>query len=577
MWHTGLVDPHLARSDLAAWRAARPTDLYAVDRHLQLVNEKYLSGSRLASLEERARQFGASVAALGPLVERYEDRHHLPELARWDGIGERLEAVRFDPAYHEAGRVVWGSGAVALAGSPGTSFEQATLMYLLSHEGEMGHGCPLTCTVGMIRALRRKASPDVAGRFLPPLLETDYDHAQRAAQFLTEVQGGSDVGTNAVRAEAAGDGTYRISGEKWFCSVADADQFLVTARVDGAPEGTAGLGCFAVPRLVDGRPNGFALRRLKEKLGTRAMASAEIDFDGALAFPIGPVEEGFKTAVTAMLNSSRWLNALGNVGMMHRAYQEAASYARHRRAFGRRIGDFPAVRSTLAGIKAEWLAALHSTWLLTALDEAVDTGSATDEDGALHRFLVNANKYLVATRATAVVHEAIEVLGGNGAIEDFSLLPRLLRDSVVFEQWEGTHNVLAAQVRRDLGKLGLAGVVFERAGRLIKGAAHPELEPAATLAGAALEDLAPKVQRSVEDAQYGAIHFRRLLGRLTRLLQVGCLMEAGDHAERLPAAAELRATADYLARTELDPAYRPEDDARFGGRVDAVLATDLAA
>src|SRR5262249_17464480 len=151
----------------------------------------------------------------------------------------------------------------------------------------------------------------VRDRFLPPLLLTDYAEAQRASQFVTEVQGGSDVGANASRAVPNGDGTYRISGEKWFCSVADADQFLMTARVHGAAAGTRGLGCFVVPREIDGAPNGFALRRLKLKLGTRAMASGEIDFDNAIAYPVGPVDEGFKTAAGVVLNTSRWLTAIG--------------------------------------------------------------------------------------------------------------------------------------------------------------------------------------------------------------------------------------------------------------------------
>ena len=189
------------------------------------------------------------------------------------------------------------------------------------------------------------ADPDVRDRFLPPLLDTDFAHAQRGSQFLTEVQGGSDVGANATMARPQPDGSYEISGEKWFCSVADAQQFLVTARVPDAPAGTRGLGCFVVPRTLDGEPNGFVLRRLKEKLGTRGMASGEIDLDGARAWPIGPVEHGFRTAAGIVLNTSRWMTALGSAGMMRRAYLEASAYARHRRAFDRPIGEFASTRA----------------------------------------------------------------------------------------------------------------------------------------------------------------------------------------------------------------------------------------
>ncbi len=183
--------------------------------------------------------------------------------------------VRFHPAYAQAGRAVWASGI--LAAEP---FEQAGLFFLLTHAGEGGHACPVTCTAGLIRALRLHGSDELRERFLPPLLETDYDACQRGSQFLTEEHGGSDVGANLTRAVRDGD-AWRLHGEKWFCSVADADLFAVTARPEGAPEGTRGIGCFLVPRTVDGRANGFTIRKLKDKLGTRALATGEIVFDGA--------------------------------------------------------------------------------------------------------------------------------------------------------------------------------------------------------------------------------------------------------------------------------------------------------
>ena len=230
-----------------------------------------LEPDRLAALEIRASAFARQVTSVvGPAAARYEHRLHLPELARYDAIGTRTESVVFDPAYDEAAAAVWASGLVALSGSPGSAYEQATLLYLLSLEGEAGQACPATCTIGLARALRRAADPGVRDRFLPALVDPVHATAARGSQFLTEVQGGSDVGANVCRAEPSGDGeTFRISGEKWFCSVADADQFFLTARVAGGPDGTRGLGSFVVPRLVDGAPNGFTLRRLKEKLGTR--------------------------------------------------------------------------------------------------------------------------------------------------------------------------------------------------------------------------------------------------------------------------------------------------------------------
>jgi alkylation response protein AidB-like acyl-CoA dehydrogenase len=494
-----MTDYDAAREALAAWRADFPSDPFAADDELQaLIAATDLDPDRRRVLEKRAHDFGRSVLAeVGPAAARCELPGHTPELQRWDGIGRSVERVAFDGAYDISGRAIWASGIVADSGTPGRAFEQATLLYLLSLEGECGHACPAVCTIGLARALRRRADDQVRDRFLPPLLSTDYASVHRASQFLTEVQGGSDVGANASVARPNGDGTYLISGEKWFCSVADADQFLVTARVEGGAEGTRGLGCFVMPRELDGRPNGFALRRLKTKLGTRAMASGEIDFNGALAYPIGPVDEGFKTAAGVVLNTSRWLTAVGATGMMRRAYLEASAYARHRRAFGRPIEEFPAVRQTIASMRAEWVAALRLSWMLTELEDAIDAGTADDETVRFHRFLVNVVKYAASSAATRVVRDGIEVLGGNGTIEDFSVLPRLYRDAIVYESWEGTHNVIAQQVLNDCIRLDLLDVVEARVGSCD-----------------ALDD----ARRAVKDLDWAALHFRGILDRLAAQL-----------------------------------------------------------
>ncbi|MEA3502077.1 MAG: acyl-CoA dehydrogenase family protein [Actinomycetota bacterium] len=561
-----------ARDAFDAWRNDFPQDPYAADAHLDLVNARYLSEGRLVGVREMGAVFGrALVEDLGPLVESYQ--RHDPELVKYDGIGNRTEEIRFDPAYHQAGALVWASGLLRDAGTPGLSFEQANTFYLASLEGEMGHMCAATCTTGMIRVLRRSASQEIRDRYLPSLTAVDYDDAIRGSQFLTEVQGGSDVGSVASPAIDRGDGTWRISGEKWFCSIADADAFLVLARPSGAEPGTRGLGCFIIPRLVDGEPNGFSIRRLKDKLGTMSMASAEIDFDDAVAYPIGDIDAGFKIMVTAMLNTSRWMNAVGNVGIMRRAYLEAAAYARHREAFGRRIADFPLVRRQIAQIKAEWLAALHSTWLLTALDEAVDLGTADEMDGAFHRYLVNANKLTCSLAATQAVREAVEILGGNGAIETFSVLPRLLRDAVVYEQWEGTHNTLTAQVLRDLGRLDLTAAVVDRTATLLKGIADPDLGAVASRALAGFEELAFEARRSIDEPAHGAMHFRTTLERLVRAHQVALLLDAAGSGS--PIGVELGATAAFLTGRYLDRGYRPELDPGFSNNVEAILGTDL--
>lgn len=509
-----------ARADLARWREELPDDPWGADELWRALTHAHLDAARAAELDRRAGDFGRQVVeVVGPALARAEHRHHLPRLERYDGIGRRTEEVVFDGEYHRAGRAVWASGLVADSAVPGRAHEQASLLYLLSAEGEAGHACPATCTIGLARALRRRADEEVRERFLGPLVVTDYDRAERASQFLTEVQGGSDVGANATRAEPAGDGVYWISGEKWFCSVADADQFLVTARVPGGPAGTRGLGCFVMPRRLDGRPNGFTLRRLKDKLGTRAMASAEIDLDGAVAWPIGPVEEGFRTAVGVVLNTSRWMTAVGSTGMMRRALVEAEAYARHRRAFGRPIGAFGLVAETLARMRARWAAAVALCVEVTELEDRIDAGRASDLDVAWHRFCVNAVKYHASVTATAVVRDAIEVLGGNGTIEDFSVLPRLYRDAIVYESWEGTHNVLVTQVLHDCVRLPLLDAVRERVGAAVGSG------PAAW--GDELTALLDRAKRAVDDPEHGPVELRRVLDVLLPLTGAGLLAEAG--------------------------------------------------
>jgi alkylation response protein AidB-like acyl-CoA dehydrogenase len=544
-----------ARAALEAWRRAFPADPFSDDIGLQAILNCHLAGDRLGALRASAAAFGRKVVAvIGPAASRYEQRAHLPELARWDGLGHRTEKILFDPSYHEAGRAVWRSGLVALSGEPGRAYEQAVLLYLLSLEGEAGHACPATCTIGLARALRRVADHDIRERFLPALVDPDYDVAERGSQFLTEVQGGSDVGANVCEAVPTGDGTWRVTGEKWFCSVADADQFLLTARVPDGPQGTRGLGCFLVPRLLAGEPNGFSLRRLKDKLGTRGMASAEIDFDGALGWPIGPVADGFKTAVGIVLNTSRWMTALGDAGMMRRAVLEARAYAHHREAFGQPIDAFPAVRQRVVDMTTTQCAALHLCFELTRLEDLIDAGLANETDVLLHRFCVNVTKYLVSQQATDVVHSAIEVLGGNGAIEEFSVLPRLYRDAIVYESWEGAHNVLIAQVLNDCRRLPVIDVVRDRLHALTSEANEfgSEVSEAAdrSLAGA---------RRAVGDLEFGAWHFRGVVDRLGLAYEAVLLASSGESD-----------LATHLLRRDLATSSTDGIDETLPGRVDSI-------
>ncbi len=566
---------------LEEWKAAKPSNYYLSNSNLAEVLKTNAGIKTAEEMEERLIEFGAVVGGpLEDLVADCERLENLPVLRGWSGIGERTEKIEFHPSYKAAGRLVWASGVVALNGEPGRAFEQAALFYLLCHQGEGGHACPVACTAGLIRALHGHGPDSLRRRFLPALLERDYEAADVGAQYLTEVQGGSDVGANLVCAEAdpEHEGVWRITGEKWFCSVANADEFLLSARIGEPDSGTAGLGTFLVPRRCsDGTPNAFRIRRLKTKLGTRAMASGEIDFDGAEAYLIGEAAEGFKIAVGVVLNCSRWVNALGSTAIMRRAFVEAASYAAYRPAFGRRILQYPMVRETLATMKCEEAAALASTFYLTGLIDLIDTDRADEHERALYRFLVNANKYITSTSATEVCRLAVEVLGGNGTIEDFSPVPRLLRDNVVFESWEGTHNVLVNQVMRDAVRLGLLDEVYAELQNSLKAGASGCLSEEATALQSVLDRLRVRIGKSLADSDYGDSHFRRQLTDLTRLLQATRLIVEADAEAAREAGTAKADVAAYFVRTHILPGYDPEADSDHGARITRIIAEDLTA
>ncbi len=567
----GETAEHPGREVLRRWRELAPRNLYTADPQLAAAIDAWAGARASSGMQARLEAFGATAATeLGAFIDDCERLDNLPVLRAWSGIGERTEEIEFHPSYAEAGRLVWASGVLACRAEPGRATEQAALFYMLAQHGEGGHCCPVACTTGMIRALQEHGSEELRNRFLPRLLDPDYERAEVAAQFFTELQGGSDVGANLVMARPEGE-AWRISGEKWFCSVANADQFLVSARVEGQGPGTAGLGTFLVPRLDDGgRPNGFRIRRLKTKLGTRAMASAEIDFEDARAYAIGAPGDGFSISVDCVLNTSRWINALGSCGILRRAYVEASSFARVREAFGGSILRFPLVRETLADMRCEWLASLTSTFYLSALIDRIDTGKADPHQEAVYRFLVNANKYITSIAAAAATRMGVEVLGGNGTIEDFSVMPRLLRDNIVYESWEGTHNVLAAQVLKDAGKLGHLANIHDEINTLLSAVPDPRLAEDAGELRRVLAGLSEDMARSVSDGPFGAAHFRRQLTSLTRLFQAALMMSvARDEASS--------AAAAYYLRRHLLPGYRPESDGTWNDRIEALLAGELTA
>jgi putative acyl-CoA dehydrogenase len=378
----------------------------------------------------------ATTIALGVDANRFE-----PELRTHDRFGERIDEVAFHPAWHRLMEISIGNGLHGAAWndpSPHAHTARAIKFYLMA-QTEAGHGCPLSMTYAAVAALR--STPALAEVWEPRLTSCVYEPAlapvvsKRGAlcgMAMTEKQGGSDVRANTTRAIRDGDG-YRLTGHKWFCSVPMSDAFLVLAQTG------SGLSCFLLPRVLpDGTRNAFFIQRLKDKLGNRSNASSEVELVDAYAHLVGEEGRGVPT-IAEMVNSTRLDCVTGSAATMRAALAAAGNHARHRAAFGKLLIDQPAMRNVLADLVLESEAA---TVLFARLARAVDEG-----DAPLRRLGTAIGKYWVCKRAPAFVGEALEVLGGNGYVEE-SALPRLYREAPLNSIWEGSGNINALDVLR---------------------------------------------------------------------------------------------------------------------------------
>jgi acyl-CoA dehydrogenase len=381
-----------------------------------------------------------------------------PELQTYDRRGERANRVDYHPAQLENDRLTYEFGVVADAfdapadrdDAPGLAYSlvaQALLAYT-----DIGFACPVSMTAGAALVLDNyaDASPntETLREYFEALTARDYDDAVEGAMFLTEKQGGSDVGKNETTAVEADDGTYRLTGEKWFCSNIDAEGTLVLARRESAPEGIDGLSLFLVPHTVDGALNDQTYRRLKDKLGTKTVPTGEVELTGATGYLVGEPEHGFRQ-MTTMLNFERTANAAGAVGVTGRALLEAKAHAADREAFGRSLDGHPLMRRDLAA----WTARSEGMVAVTlAAANALEAAEDGDEDAyRLMRALVPIAKYRTGRLAVDATSYAMEIRGGDGYVEDY-VTERLLRDAQVLPIWEGPSNVLALDLLRALDR-----------------------------------------------------------------------------------------------------------------------------
>ncbi|WP_179724443.1 isovaleryl-CoA dehydrogenase [Saccharopolyspora hordei] len=368
-----------------------------------------------------------------------------PQLRTHDRYGHRVDEVEFHPSWHwlMSRAVEHGLHAAPWTSGPGAHLRRAAGFYLWS-QVEAGHGCPISMTYSAVPALRYQ--PELAAELVPKLAAPHYDHGLRpiaekagllAGMSMTEKQGGSDVRANTTTAEPLADGTYRLVGHKWFTSAPMNDVFLTLAQAPG------GLSCFLVPRVLpDGSRNEIRVQRLKDKLGNKSNASAEIEYTGAIGHLIGEEGRGVR-CIIEMVSMTRLDCVLGSAANVRLALSEAAHHVQHRSAFGERLVDLPLMQNVLADLALESEAA---TTLAMRLAAAVEQG-----EHDLLRLALPATKYYVCKRAPAVVAEALECLGGNGYVEE-SGMPRLYREAPLMSIWEGSGNVTALDLLRALAK-----------------------------------------------------------------------------------------------------------------------------
>ncbi|MBK3497027.1 acyl-CoA dehydrogenase family protein [Viridibacillus sp. YIM B01967] len=424
---------------------------------LQLILEETLQADFLAYAKRELTVFGELCANEIDIRAKHTDREGEPKLKRYDKYGEEVSEVWVNDGYKKTVQETYDTGivgyvhkeipALGVKGNYTYSFAQG---YLLSH-AEPGFYCPVTLTMATAYLLDHYADETLKKLFLTPVCSTGEGPLFEGATFLTERQGGSDVGANVVKAVKDGD-HYRLYGEKYFASNAGmCGVAMVLARMEGAPSGSKGLTLFAVPwRKETGEVNYLRVRRLKDKLGVKAVPSGEVEFDGAEAFVVGDPTRGFYYMMEA-LNLSRICNAIASLGIMGRALLEAKEYATRRDAFGKRLADFPMVRDTLGKLAATLHVEVATVFDMIGLYEKVTAGEATEQEIILNRLYIAIMKKETAEQAIHFAHEAIEMHGGNGYIEDF-VTPRLLRDAQVLTVWEGTANILGLELIRLVSK-----------------------------------------------------------------------------------------------------------------------------
>ncbi|MEK6350916.1 MAG: acyl-CoA dehydrogenase family protein [Burkholderia sp.] len=456
--------------------------------------------------------------------------HNPPVLMPRTRRGEALQHIEKHPAYVALERVAYGElglASMSHRSNPPPPLVKYALTFLFV-QAEFGLCCPVSMTDSLTRTLRKFGDPALVERYLPRLASQDFDTLFQGAMFMTEQAAGSDTGRTVTRATRSvgenGEEIWRLTGDKWFCSNADADLAMVLARPDGAPDGIKGLALFLLPKVLDdGTRNAYQIVRLKDKLGSRSMASGEIVLDGARAYLVGEVGRGFHQ-MADMINMSRLSNGMRAAGLMRRALTEALHVARHRSAFGRHLVEMPLMQRQLLKMMLPAEQARSMFMQIATLLPKSDRGDALAAKCV--RILTPLVKFRACRDARKATGDAMEVRGGVGYIEEWAD-PRLVRDAHLGSIWEGTSNIVALDVARATRREGALEALGRHLNAQLDEAALPEasvalLRDVFARASAALDSVAECGRdESVREAASAVYHATSAIFMATEAARIG--------------------------------------------------------
>ena len=491
---------------------------YTADRALRSYLARVLHADMLAEIEPGLIAMGELA---GGELYRFQlaDRKNEPVLTQWDAWGNRVDRVEVSPLWREAERIAAEQGLVATAYERRhglySRVHQFALAYLFTPSTDL-YSCPLAMTDGAARALIAAGNQALIERAVPHLTSRDPREFWTSGQWMTEASGGSDVGLTETVARQE-NGRWRLYGRKWFTSASTSQMALTLARPDGNPAGGKGLALFYLEtRDAQGRPNHILVNRLKDKLGTRKVPTAELILDGTPAELVAGTGDGVKN-IAPMLNVTRTWNSVAACAFARRGLALARDYAGKRIAFGAALAEKPLHVDTLAGLEAEFLGALHLTFFVVELMGREEAGKASTEQKNLLRLLTPVAKLLTGRQVVHILSEVIEAFGGAGYVEDTGL-PVLLRDAQVLPIWEGTTNVLSLETLRALEAVGGLAVLKREIGILLREVREPDLVKISAQVERAVEQAEAWLAKAKGDAlEAGARRFAMTLGRAVEL------------------------------------------------------------